>query len=42
MKAGVIDPTKVTIESLQNAGSAASMLITTDCSVVFSPEVSNR
>ena len=42
MKAGVIDPTKVTIQALQNAGSAASMLITTDCSVVFSPEVSNR
>ena len=36
--AGVIDPTKVTRVALENAASAASMLITTDCVVSEAPE----
>ena len=34
MKAGVIDPTKVTRTALQNAASIASLLLTTECVVV--------
>lgn len=36
--AGVIDPTKVARVALENAASAASMLITTDCVVSEAPE----
>ncbi len=31
MKAGVIDPTKVSRIALENAASVAAMLLTTDC-----------
>ena len=31
LKAGILDPTKVTRSALQNAASAASMLLTTEC-----------
>ena len=34
MKAGVIDPTKVTRTALQNAASIAGLLLTTECVVV--------
>jgi chaperonin GroEL len=34
VKAGVIDPTKVTRTALQNAASIASLLLTTECVVV--------
>ena len=32
--AGIIDPTKVTRVALQNAASVASMIMTTECSLV--------
>ena len=38
MKAGVIDPTKVTRTALQNAASIASLLLTTECVVVEKKE----
>ena len=34
VKAGVIDPTKVTRTALQNAASIAGLLLTTECVVV--------
>ena len=34
LKAGVIDPTKVTRTALQNAASIASLLLTTECVIV--------
>ena len=34
MKAGVIDPTKVTRTALQNAASIAGLLLTTECVIV--------
>ena len=37
LKAGVIDPTKVTRCALQNAGSVAGMLLTTECLIVDNP-----
>ncbi len=37
-KAGVIDPTKVTRIALENAGSIASMILTTECVVSDLPE----
>lgn len=37
-EAGVIDPTKVTRVALENAASVASLLITTECTVVEKPE----
>jgi chaperonin GroEL len=37
VEAGVIDPTKVTRTALQNAGSVASLLLTTECVVVEKP-----
>ncbi len=37
-EAGVIDPTKVTRVALENAGSVAGMLITTECTIVDQPE----
>lgn len=38
VKAGVIDPTKVTRTALQNAASVASLLLTTDALVSDMPE----
>ena len=38
MKAGVIDPAKVTRAALQNAASIASLLLTTECLVADKPE----
>lgn len=38
MKAGVIDPTKVTRVALENAASIASMILTTECAIVENPE----
>ena len=38
MKAGVVDPTKVTRASLQNAGSIAGLLLTTECMISDMPE----
>ncbi|MGB5527437.1 MAG: chaperonin GroEL [Gemmatimonadota bacterium] len=38
VKAGVIDPTKVTRTALQNAASIAGLLLTTECVVVDKPE----
>lgn len=38
VKAGVIDPTKVTRSALQNAASVAGLLITTECLITDIPE----
>jgi chaperonin GroEL len=38
VKAGVIDPTKVTRTALQNASSIAGLLLTTECVVVEKKE----
>jgi chaperonin GroEL len=38
VKAGVIDPTKVTRSALQNAASVASLMLTTECVVVETPD----
>ncbi len=38
MKAGIIDPTKVTRSALQNAASVAGLLITTECLITEIPE----
>jgi len=38
MKAGIIDPAKVTRSALQNAASIAGMLLTTECIVTDIPE----
>ncbi len=38
MKAGVIDPTKVTRSALQNAASVAGLLLTTECMITDVPE----
>lgn len=38
MKSGVIDPTKVTRTALENASSVASLLITTEATIVEKPE----
>ena len=38
VKAGVIDPTKVTRTALQNAASISGLLLTTECVVVDKPE----
>ena len=38
VKAGIIDPAKVTRAALQNAGSIAALVITTECLVVDKPE----
>jgi chaperonin GroEL len=38
VKAGIIDPTKVTRSALQNAASIASLLLTTECVVTDIPE----
>ena len=38
VKAGVLDPTKVTRTALQNAGSIASLMLTTEALVAEIPE----
>jgi chaperonin GroEL len=38
LKAGVVDPTKVTRSSLQNASSVAGLLLTTECLITDKPE----
>ena len=38
IKAGVIDPKKVTRAALQNAASVASLLLTTECAIAEKPE----
>ena len=38
VKAGVIDPAKVTRSALQNAASIAALVLTTEASVVEKPE----
>ncbi|MDR2664009.1 MAG: chaperonin GroEL [Puniceicoccales bacterium] len=38
IKAGVVDPTKVTRSALQNAASVAALLLTTECVIVDKPE----
>ena len=35
---GIIDPVKVTRSAIQNAGSVAGMLLTTECAIVDLPE----
>ncbi|MFA5387825.1 MAG: chaperonin GroEL [Candidatus Paceibacterota bacterium] len=42
LKAGVVDPAKVVRSTLQNAVSAASMLLTTECVVAEIPEKKNN
>jgi len=39
--AGIVDPTKVTRSALQNAASAAAMILTTECSVTDLPAKDN-
>jgi chaperonin GroEL len=38
IKAGILDPTKVTRVALQNAASVAGLLITTECAIAEKPE----
>ena len=38
MKAGVIDPTKVTRTALQNAASVATLLLTSDALIADAPK----
>jgi chaperonin GroEL len=38
LKAGIIDPTKVTRFALQNAASIAGLLLTTECLITEIPE----
>jgi chaperonin GroEL len=38
VKAGIIDPAKVTRSALQNAGSIAALVLTTESAVVEKPE----
>ena len=38
IKAGVVDPTKVTRSALQNAASVAGLLLTTECMITDLPE----
>ncbi|HEV2758281.1 MAG TPA: hypothetical protein VGV86_01825, partial [Acidimicrobiales bacterium] len=38
LKAGVIDPAKVTRSALQNAASVAAMALTTECLITDVPE----
>ena len=40
--AGVIDPTKVARVALQNAASAASMILTTECALINEKEESGN
>jgi len=38
LKAGILDPVKVTRSALQNAASVASMILTTECLITDIPE----
>jgi len=38
MKAGIIDPKKVTRIALENAASVAGMILTTECALIDIPE----
>ena len=38
VKAGVVDPTKVTRIAVENAASIAAMLLTTECVIADQPE----
>ncbi|MEN6364565.1 MAG: chaperonin GroEL, partial [Rectinema sp.] len=38
VKAGIIDPAKVTRSALQNAASVAALLLTTECAITDLPE----
>jgi chaperonin GroEL len=38
MQMGVIDPTKVTRNALQNAASVAALILTTDCLIAEAPQ----
>ena len=38
IKAGIIDPAKVTRSALQNAASIAALLLTTECTITDLPE----
>jgi chaperonin GroEL len=38
VKAGVVDPTKVTRTALQNAASIAGLLLTTECMITEIPD----
>jgi chaperonin GroEL len=38
IKAGILDPVKVTRTALQNAASVASMILTTECLITDLPE----
>ena len=38
VKAGIIDPAKVTRSALQNAASVAALLLTTECAITDMPE----
>jgi chaperonin GroEL len=38
LKAGVVDPTKVTRTALQNAASISGLLLTTECMITDVPE----
>ena len=38
LKAGIIDPAKVTRSALQNAASIASLVLTTECLIADKPE----
>ncbi|MDP4610364.1 MAG: chaperonin GroEL [Opitutales bacterium] len=40
LKAGIVDPAMVTRTALQNAGSVAGMLLTTECMITDAPEAS--
>lgn len=42
MKAGIIDPLKVTRSALQNAGSIAAMVLTTEALVADKPKKENE
>jgi len=42
LKAGIVDPTKVTRSALQNAASVAGLLITTDACVATKPEAKDE
>ena len=42
IEAGIIDPTKVTRSALENAGSVASVLLTTECLVSDNPDEKNE
>ncbi len=38
LKAGIVDPAKVTRLALQNAASVAGLLLTTECMITDAPE----